>query len=144
MAVVAVLGMIAVTMIDVVGAKLFHWPLPVGTEAIYLLQVVAMAGALAVSKIDGRHVRIEMIDKLPQPALGIVHASVALVSLALFVALSWTGINYALTLNVNNEITTTSKIVLYPFAVWLALCCIPVVLVLLHDLIISVMEMVRR
>ncbi len=143
-AVVAVLGMILGTLVDVTGAKLFHWPLPVGTEAIYLLQTVAMAGAIAISKIDGRHVRIELIDRLPQPALGIIHAVVAIVSLALFSVLSWTSVDYALSLKVNNEVTTTSQIALYPFAIWMALCCVPVVLILIDDFVKSLLETTRR
>src|SRR4030042_2831217 len=77
-AIVAVVGMILGTLIDVIGSKLFHWPLPAGTEAIYLLQLIAIAGALSISKLDGRHVRIELIDRLPQPAIGIIHSIVAL------------------------------------------------------------------
>ncbi len=143
-AIIGMLGMIAGTMVDVIGAKVFHWPLPAGTETVYLFQVVAMAGALAFSKIDGRHVRIELIDKLRQPALGIFHALAALLGLALFIVLTWKSFDYAQTLRLNNEVTATAKIAIYPFAFWLAVCCVPMVLILIKDFISSLLEMRKK
>jgi TRAP-type C4-dicarboxylate transport system permease small subunit len=143
-AIVGVLGMILSTMIDVIGAKLFHWPLPVGTESVYLLQVVAIAGALAISKIDGRHVRIELIDLLPHPWRGIIHSLVSLLGLGLFVILCWQSYDYAQTLRSNHEVTATAKIMIYPFALWLALACIPMILILINDFVSSLQEIIRR
>ena len=143
-AIVAVVGMIATTMVDVIGAKLFHKPLAAGTEAIYLLQVIAIAGALAMAKIDGRHVRIELIDRLRQPHLGIIHTIVAFFSLILFLALAWTSYDYAQSLRINNEITATTKIPLFPFAIFLGLCCIPLILIIIRELISSILEMKKR
>jgi TRAP-type C4-dicarboxylate transport system permease small subunit len=143
-AILGVLGMVLGTIVDVIGSKLFHWPLPAGTEAIYLLQIIAIAGALAISKIDGRHVRIEFIDALHQPALGIVHAFVALLGIGLFVILTWASIDYAQSLRANHEITATAKIALYPFAIWLGLCCVPMMLVLVREFISSLLEIARK
>ena len=144
LAIIAVLGMILGTMVDVIGAKAFHRPLPAGTEAIYLLQVIAIAGSLAISKIDGRHVRIELIDRLPQPALGIVHGLVALLGLGLFLFLTWASFDYATALRINHEVTATERIPIYPFAIWLALCCIPMMLILCQDFISSLLEMKKK
>lgn len=143
-AIIAVLGMILGTLVDVVGAKAFHMPIRAGTEMIYLLQVIAIAGALSISKIDGRHVRIELIDKLPQPALGIIHSTVALLGLALFILLAWASFDYAVGLNTNNEVTANVKIPIYPFAFWQALCCVPMILILLQDLASSLMEIKKK
>lgn len=143
-AILGVLGMILGTMIDVIGAKLFHWPLPASTEAIYLLQIIAIAGALAISKIDGRHVRIELIDRLPQPAIGIIHSLVALLGLGLFVILAWASCDYAQALRINHDVTATAKIVIYPFVIWLALCCIPLILILFKEFVSSLLEIRKR
>ena len=143
-AIAGAIGMILAVMVDVIGSKVFHWPLPGGTEAVYLFQIIAIAGALAISKIDGRHVRIELIDKLPQPGLGIIHALVSLLSLALFAMLGWQSFNYAQSLRMNHEVTATAKITLYPFALWLALCCIPVVFILIKDFISALVETIRK
>jgi len=143
-AILGVLAMIVCTTIDVIGRKVFNWPLPGETEINSLLQVVAIAGALAITKIDGRHVRIELIDKLRQPALGIIHAIVALIGLVLFILLTWKSFNYAESLRINHEITGTVKIPIYPFALWLFLCCIPVVLILIKEFITSLLETRKR
>jgi TRAP-type C4-dicarboxylate transport system permease small subunit len=146
-AIVAILLMILATMVDVIGSNLpgnFKWPLPGGTEIVYLLQLIAMAGAMAIAKIDGRHVRIELIDKLRQPALGIIHALVAILGLALFVLLSWKSFEYAQDLFVNNDVTATERIPLYPFAIWLGLTSIPMVMILINDFITSILEMRKR
>lgn len=143
-AILGAIGMILGVMVDVIGAKLFHWPLPGSTEVVYLFQIIAIAGALAISKIDGRHVRIELIDRLPQPGLGIVHALVSLLSLAFFIILSWKSYDYAQALRLNHEVTATVKLTLYPFALWLALCCLPVVLILIKDFITSLLETTKR
>ena len=143
-AILGILGMILSTVIDVVGAKLFHQPLPAGTESVYLLQIIAIAGALAISKIDGRHVRIEFIDRLPQPGRGIIHSLIALLGLGLFIILCWQTYDYAQVLRNNNEITATAKIMIYPFALWLAVCCIPMVLILFKDFISSLLETTKR
>ena len=139
-AIAGIVVMIIGTMVDVLGSKIFHWPLPAGTEVVYLGQIIAIAGALAISKVDGRHVRIELIDKLRQPALGIIHAIVALFSLAFFVVLIWQSFSYAQSLRVNHEVTATAQIPIYPFAIWLAVCCLPVVLILFKDFITSLLE----
>ncbi|OGN99964.1 MAG: hypothetical protein A2Y58_04210 [Chloroflexi bacterium RBG_13_51_52] len=143
-AIIGVLVMILGTMVDVVGAKLFNWPLPAGTEVVYMGQVIAMAGALAISKIDGRHVRIELIDKLRQPALGIIHALVALLGLLLFIVLLWKSFDYANTLRINHEVTATARISVYPFALWLAVCCLPMALILIKEFISSLLETRKR
>ena len=143
-AILAVVGMILGTLIDVIGSKLFHWPLPAGTEAIYLLQLIAIAGALSISKLDGRHVRIELIDRLPQPAIGIIHSIVALLGLAFFIILTWASYDYALSLKSNNEVTATAKIIFYPFAFWMALCCIPMILILVKDFVSALLGTMKR
>jgi TRAP-type C4-dicarboxylate transport system permease small subunit len=143
-AIVAVVGMILATMIDVVGAKLFHWPLPASTEIVYLFQVIAIAGALAISKIDGRHVRIEFIDKMPQPGRAIISSLVSLFGLGLFIILCWQSYGYAQQFRINKEVTANARIIFYPFALWLALCCIPMILILLKDFISSLVEIIKR
>jgi TRAP-type C4-dicarboxylate transport system permease small subunit len=143
-AIVGALGMILGTMIDVIGSKAFNWPLPGGTEVVYLFQIIAIAGALAISQIDGRHVRIELIDRLPQPGKGIVHSLVAILGLVLFIVLVWQSFVYALALKAANEITVTINIPLFPFAIWQALCCIPMVLLLITELYSSLMEVIKR
>jgi TRAP-type C4-dicarboxylate transport system permease small subunit len=143
-AIAGILGMIVATTIDVVGSKLFHWPLPAGTEIVYLLQVIAIAGTLAISQIDGRHVRIENIDRVPKRSRDIIHAVTYAIGLALFIILCWKAFQFAVSLKVNNEVTSTARVAVFPFASWLALSCIPMSLVLLRSLVTSVLEALKK
>lgn len=65
-AMVAIVGMIIAVVVDVAGDKLFDLPMSAGTEVVYFLQIIAIAGALAITKIDGKHIRLEFVDSLPQ------------------------------------------------------------------------------
>jgi TRAP-type C4-dicarboxylate transport system permease small subunit len=145
LAIIAFLGMMVSIVIDVVGAKLFQWPLPVGTEAVYLLQLIAIAAALAYSQIDGRHIRVEFIvDKLPRHARSILYALAALLGLALFAILLWESYEYGQTLRLAKDVTATSKIPLFPFAFWLTLSFIPVCLVLLVQMLNAILEVFKK
>lgn len=143
-AMVGLVGIIMATLIDVIGAKIFTKPLSAGTEVVYFLQVVAIAGSLAAAKIDGKHIRLEFVDSLPRRIKNIVNFLVAVLGLGLFFLLAWQSYEYAQTLRIAQEVTAASRIPIYPFVLWIALCCIPVCLVLLQELVKSAIEVVKR
>jgi TRAP-type C4-dicarboxylate transport system permease small subunit len=143
-AIADVLGLALGAPLNIFGEKIFKWPLPAGTEIVYFGQVIAIAGALAISKLDGRHIRIEFVDKLPKYPKAVVNFLSTLLGLALFTILAWKSYEYALNLIINNEVTATARILIYPFVLWLALCCIPVCLILLKELISSVVEATKK
>ena len=65
--VIGLLLMFLANFVDVVGAKLFLWPLPGATEVISFSQIVAIAPAIAFTLILGRHIRVEfIIDRFPK------------------------------------------------------------------------------
>jgi TRAP-type C4-dicarboxylate transport system permease small subunit len=140
----AVVVMMIATFIDVVGAKLFTWPMPAGTEVVYLSQVIAIAAAIAITKIDGGHVRIEYVDALPHRGKAFFGIIVSVLGLALFVMFCWQSFLYADSMRINNEVTATARILLYPFIFWVALCSIPVISILLKDLLRSSLEVAKK
>ena len=144
-AIIGFLGMMASTLVDVLGSKAFQWPLPMGTEAVYLFQLIAMAGAIAYGQIDGRHIRVELfVDRLPGRARSFFHALAALLGLGLFVILTWKSFEYGVALRVAKDVTSTSRIPLYPFAFWLMLCFIPVCLVLIGEIMKAIQQGIRK
>ncbi len=143
-AMVAIVGIIAATIVDVVGDKLLDKPLSAGTEVVYFLQVIAIAGALAFTKIDGKHIRLEFTDSFPKRVKGSINLLVAIMGLGLFVILSWKSYEYALALKTANEVTAASRIPIYPFVIWVSICCIPLCLVLLKDIFDSALEVFRK
>lgn len=144
-AIFGLLGMLVATCVDVVGAKLFRWPLPGGIEVVYLLQVIAIAGALAFAKIDGRHIRVEfLIDRLPKRGRAFFNSLTSFLGLGLFILLGWESYEYSQAFRSVGEVSTTAQIPLYPFTLWITLCCIPICLVLLTDLVSSLVEVVKK
>ena len=144
-AIVGFLGMVAATVIDVIGSKAFTWPLPASLEAVYFCQLIAIAGALAYGEIDGRHIRVELfVDKLPKKARTFFHSLAALLSLALFVILTWKAYQYAMSLRAINDVTSTSRIPLYPFVLWLGLSFVPLCLVLFGEVLKAISEGLKK
>ena len=65
----AVLFILALTVVDVIGAKVFLRPVRGSTELVGFAQLVAIAGGMAMACFAGRHVALEfVVDKLPKPA----------------------------------------------------------------------------
>lgn len=143
-AMVGIVGIIIATLIDVIGAKIFNKPLAASTEVVYFLQVVAIAGALSATKIDGKHIRLEFVDSFPRRIKGVFNFLVAVLGLGLFILLALKSYEYAETLRIAKEVTATSRMPLYPFALWIVLCCFPLCLLLLQEMVKSAIEVVKR
>jgi TRAP-type C4-dicarboxylate transport system permease small subunit len=141
---IAMVGMALTTLIDVVGSKGFQWPLPGSTEIIGVLQVLAIAGGLAFSKIDGRHIRVEfLIDWLPERGKAALDVFSSILGLGLFVVAGWMTYEYGLKLLSSGTETLLLGIALYPFALWIAFCCIPMCCVIIIELLISIDRMLK-
>jgi|SRR3972149_2748519 len=133
---VALMAMVVAALIDVIGSKGFHWPLPGGTELAGVLQVVAIAGGLAASKIDGRHIQVGfLIDKLSGRVLASLQIFISLLSLGLFVVAAWMTFDLGVTLVHRGTETMLLNIALYPFAFWIALGSIPMCFVIITELL---------
>jgi TRAP-type C4-dicarboxylate transport system permease small subunit len=134
--------MLVSTCIDVVGAKVFKWPLPGGTEIVYMIQIVAMAGTLALAQIERQHIRMEFfIDMVSKKMKALMTAVVSILGMALFALLCWYSCKFGMKLLAKGDITTTAHIPLYPFAFWIALSCIPMFFILLIEFIQAAKEM---
>ena len=143
-AMVAIVGIIVATIVDVLGDKLFDKPLSAGTEIVYFLQVIAIAGALAFTKIDGKHIRLEFVDSFPRRLKNAFNLLSAVLGLGLFVILSWKSYEYAQALKTANEVTAASRIPIFPFVIWVGICCIPLCLVLLKDIFDSAIGVFKK
>jgi TRAP-type C4-dicarboxylate transport system permease small subunit len=144
-AIVGFLGMMAATLIDVIGAKAFQWPLPASLEVVFFCQLIAMSAALAYGEIDKRHIRVEFIvDKFPRRVRAFFLGLAALLGLGFFAILIWKSYQYAMTLKSINEVTATSRIIMYPFALWLGFSFIPLCLVLAGELLRAISEGIKK
>lgn len=144
-AIIAFLGMMVATLVDVIGAKAFKWPLPAGLEIVFFCQLIAISGALAYGEIDGRHIRVELfVDKLPKTARAFFHGFAAMLGLGLFAIMTWKAYQYAMSLRAINDVSATSRIPLYPFVLWLGLSFVPLCLVLIGEILKAVSEGIKK
>jgi TRAP-type C4-dicarboxylate transport system permease small subunit len=139
--VIGILLMFLVNFVDVVGAKVFLWPFPGATEVISFSQILAIAPAIAFTLILGRHIRVEFIlDRFPKRFRAAISTISSLLSLILFILIVWQSYVYGVSLQKSGEIGSTSYLPFYPFAYVIALCCIPVCLVFLTEILKSLAE----
>jgi len=141
---VAMAAMALTTLIDVIGSKVFNWPLPGSTEITSVVQVIAIAGGLAFSKIDGRHIRVEfLMDWLPQQGKAVLDLFSSLLGLGLFAVVGWMTYKHGLSLLGSGTKTFLLGIPLSPFSFWIALCCIPMCCVIIMELLSSIVKFHR-
>jgi len=141
----AMLLMIAITCIDVVGAKIFHWRLFGAIDIVMLSQIVAIAFAASMALILGRHIQVELfVARLPRRAQAVVDSIVFLLGLGLFGLIIWRLLALGYSFQTSGEMSQTADIPYYPFAYGIALASIPVCLVLLLNFLKSIGRIVQR
>jgi TRAP-type C4-dicarboxylate transport system permease small subunit len=139
------LVMMLITTVDVIGAKLFLHPVFGALDIVIQAQLIAMSFAAATTLIAGRHVAVEfLIPMLPKPLQRAVDVFVNFLGFALFLMIVWRLTLYAYSLQIQNELTSTIRIPLYPFAYGAAFACIPVCLVYLYHLLVSISRLAKR
>lgn len=134
----ALLSMFLVNLVDVIGSKVFLKPFPGSTEVIGYMQTIAIAGAIAMTLFLGRHIRVEFfVDRFVPRMRSLIIAFSSCLGFLLFGLLSWQSFLFGISLKKSGEIGSTSHIPLYPFALFIAVACIPVCLVFLMELLRS-------
>lgn len=132
---IALLGMLVISIVDIIGNKLFNKPLSGASELVSLLALVTTAFALSYSMIEKAHVQVDIIiGKMRSRLKAFFESLIALLSLGLFVLLTWYSIKYGFQLLESNEQSMTLRIPMFPFAFAMALGCLPACLYLLLEL----------
>ena len=135
------LVMMAVTCIDVIGAKIFRSPLYGALDIVVLSQMVAVSFATAYALILGRHVSVEFFMMLlPERLRLMIDTIISFFGLTLFVLIIWRLSVYGYSLQIGGEVSATIRLPLYPFAYGIAVASIPVALIFLA----GILKLVRR
>jgi TRAP-type C4-dicarboxylate transport system permease small subunit len=143
--VAAIMVIVAITCVDVVGAKLFLRPVRGAIDIVMLCQLVAVSFACAMTLISGRHVRVEfLVARLPRRGQLAINTAISFLGLALFALIIWRLCVYGHSFQTYGEYTPTAHIPLYPFAYGVALANIPVCLVFLLEFLNSLTKLVKR
>jgi TRAP-type C4-dicarboxylate transport system permease small subunit len=145
LSIAAILLMVAVTCVDVVGAKVFRWRLPGAIDIVMLTQLVAIAFAAGITLIQGRHIEVEFFVKLlPQRIQNVIESIVLLLVLGLFSMIIWRVCVLGYSFQTSGEYSATIYIPYYPFAYSIALASIPVWLVILLRFVKSLAKSVQK
>lgn len=136
---IAIILILVVTWVDVLGAKLFNYPVPGMTELVTSLHLMLIASAVGLAELKGFQVRVEFfVRKLPRRLQIAMTAFAAAVTTGFFILLGWQGYHFGASLIRSGETTGTILIPLWPLAFWVVLCSIPACLVFLSELLHSV------
>jgi TRAP-type C4-dicarboxylate transport system permease small subunit len=145
LSIAAMLLVVAITCIDVVGAKIFRWRLLGAIDIVMLAQLVTIAFAAGITLLKGRHIRVEFFMKLlPLRAQQIIDSLVLLLLLALFSFIIWHVVVLGHSFQTSGEYSATIHIPYYPFAYGIALACVPVWLILLVQFIQMLKKSVQK
>lgn len=145
LSIAALVLMMAITCIDVVGAKVFRWRLPGAIDIVMLAQLVTIAFAAGMTLIKGRHISVEFFIKLlPQRVQNVVDSIVLLLLLGLFSLIIWQLIVLGYSFQTSGEYSATIYIPYYPFAYGIAIAIVPVWLIILLQFIKSLTKSVQK
>jgi TRAP-type C4-dicarboxylate transport system permease small subunit len=138
LAFLALLVMMVITCVDVVGAKVFRWPLPGSLDIVMLVQTVAIAFGASMALILGRHIQVEFFVKLlPRRLAAVINSVILFLGLGLFIVIVWRLATLGFLLQTAGDYSATVHIPYYPFAYGIALACIPVCVVFLLEFLKS-------
>lgn len=142
---VAILFMIALTCVDVIGAKIFRTPVPGSLDMVMLAQLIAVTFAVAMALIQDRHVQVEFFMMLfPKRIQAIVDALIQFILLVFFILIVWRLFTHGYHLQSGGEETASVRIPMAPFAYAGAVAIIPVCLVFLQQFINSILRAMKN
>ncbi len=138
-------AMLGLTVADIIGTKLFRWPVPGAIEVAAFLGVVVTAFAIAYTQVLRGHIQVEFVVlRLPRHARASITALTSLLGLILFALLAWRSYDFAHTLQVTREVSMTWKIPFYPLVYGIAFSSVGVCLVLLAEFLRALLGVVKR
>ena len=142
---VALTAMLAISVADVIGNKVFHHPIQGTSDYVSFLAIITIVFSLSYSLIEKAHVQIDLfLNKLPHRIKAIFEIFIALLSLALFILLTWFSVRYGIRLQASHELSMTQRIPVFPFAYAVAFACLPACLYLFLETIRAIKKFVSK
>ena len=137
--------MVALTCVDVLGAKIFLTPVFGALDIMMLAQLIAVSFAGAMALILGRHVQVEFfMILLPKRFQALVDALINLLCLVFFIIIVWRLFVHGYDLQTGGEETMTAGLPMAPFTYASALAIIPFCLIFLQQFLSSILRMVKH
>jgi len=143
--VIGLLVMMFITCIDVLLSKLFTSPIQGAIDIVQFSLVIAIAFALAMTLILGRHIQVDIfISSLSKRTQAVIDGIASLFGFAFFVIVVWQLYGLGHSFQTAGEASMSQlRIPLFPFPYAIALGSLPVCLIFLQKFISSLIRVVK-
>ncbi len=139
--VLGILVMVAVSCLDVLGAKLFNRPVPGSIEIISLAQMTTIIFAVAITQRSRGHISVAMfVVRLPSRVQSMIRAFTSLLCTFLFGLIVYESVCIGNEYREAGAVTATVLIPFYPFAYGIGLALTPVLIMFFCDLLDALQE----
>jgi TRAP-type C4-dicarboxylate transport system permease small subunit len=144
-AVICMVLMLLLVVIDVLGSKIFHLPLRGSLEEVSLLGQLISALAIPFTYIIKGHISIEFfMHKVKKSIRDIIAFIVLILSLSLFVLLTWQMFIYSETIRVAGVITPSMRIPVSPFTFAVTLAFLVVCFLVVVQFVRKIKEVTKK
>ena len=142
--IIGFLLMMTITCVDVIGAKLFLYPVLGAIDIVKLSQLVAISFAAGATLILGKHIQVDFFMVMfPQRFQAVVDAIVSFLGFALFAVFVWQLVVYGYSLQQGSEVSSTIHLPLHLFAYGFALASLPLCLFSFTEMLKSIVKVVH-
>jgi len=132
----ALVAMLGLVVADIIGARLFKWPIPGGIEMVGFLGVIVVAFSIAQTQVVRGHIDVEiLVTRFSTTVQKAIACIVYSFGMLLFALIAWRSYDFARRLQATGEVSMTQEIPFYPFVYCIAFSCVSVLLVLLVQLL---------
>lgn len=123
--------MLLLVIVDVIGGKVFHRPIPGGIELTAFLSVVVISFAIAETQVMRGHIEVEfLVSRLPKVAQRAVACIIYPLAILLFALIAWESFDFGYSLQFSGEVSMTQRLPFYPLLYGIAFSASVVCLVL--------------
>jgi TRAP-type C4-dicarboxylate transport system permease small subunit len=144
-AVAAFIVMAIVTTADVIGAKLFGKPILISFDIVAYAGLLGVVPAVAWIQANHGHIEVELLTRRMKPhARRIVDGAMYILGILLFIAMIWQMMDYGLTLQRTERVSSVAAFPMAPFAYISVLCFLMVLIVLVAQFLVLVTEEVGK
>jgi TRAP-type C4-dicarboxylate transport system permease small subunit len=131
---VCLVGMMAVTCVDVVGRFLGH-PLFGSVEIVGFMAILAVAAALPYTHQARAHIGVEIVMRLlPERVQAVVEMVTSIVALGLFALVTWRMALYARTMQKSGEVSMNLEFPEYLIIFAVAICFLVFTVMIIQDI----------
>jgi TRAP-type C4-dicarboxylate transport system permease small subunit len=140
---VSLFGMALLTCADVIG-RLFKYPIFGSIELVSFMGVLTVAMALPVTQLTKGHIGVELfVNKLPRKGRLFIELCTEIVSLVLFVVISWRMFLFSSKLRASGEVSMNLHLPEYAIVFVLGVACIVLCLVLILSILTTFNKLVK-